>query len=63
MSQNELDIRKKFFLEKVVMHWNRLPRRVMEVLKKCVDVGLRDMVSRHGGDGSVVGLNVGLFQP
>jgi len=35
-----MDVRKKF-LERVVMHWNRLPR---EVLKKCGDVALRDMV-------------------
>lgn len=35
----------------------------LEVLKKCVDVAVRDMVSAHSGDGLTVGLNLsGLFQ-
>ena len=44
-----LDIRKKFFMQRVVMHWNRLPKEVvvappMDVFKAMTDVSLGSLV-------------------
>ena len=44
-----LDFRKNFFTERMVKHWNRLPRAVVESpslegFKKLVDVAFQDML-------------------
>ena len=44
-----LDIRKRLFMERVVSHWNRLPREVVMApnlleFKECLDNALSHMV-------------------
>jgi len=65
-----LDISKNFFTQRVVRHWNRLPREMnespsLEVFKNHVDVALWDTVLQACGVGLTVGLDDlrSLFQP
>ena len=44
-----MDIRKNFFIERLIKHWNMLSKEAveslsLEVFKKCVDMALQDIV-------------------
>ena len=62
-----LDIRRNLSSKTVMMHWPRLPGEVvgsspLEVFQNHGDVALGNVVSGHGGGGSMVGFG-GFFQP
>lgn len=47
--RSRLDVRRNFFMERVVKCWNELLREVveyasLEAFKRCVDMALKDMV-------------------
>lgn len=55
------DARIKLFSERAIRHWNRLPG---EGVEKGVEVALKDVVSGHGGDVLMVGIDLSAaFQP
>ena len=54
---SRLDVMKNCYSERVAMHWHRLPRQWWGPFQNRGDVALRDVVSGHGGDGFMVGLD------
>ena len=67
-----LDIRKKFFTQRVVMHWNSLPKEVvdapsLEAFKARLDVALGSLVwwlvTLHRAGGLKLDDHCGPFQP
>ena len=67
-----LDIRKKFFTQRVVTHWNRLPKEVVDALsleafKARLDVALGSLVwwlvTLHTAEGLKLNDHCGPFQP
>jgi len=39
-----LDIRRKFFTQRVVTHWTRLPKEVVDAFKDRLDVALGSLI-------------------
>ena len=67
-----IDIRRKFFTHRVVMHWNRLPKEVvdapfLEAFKARLDVALGSLVwwlvTLHIAGGLKLDDHYGAFQP
>ena len=67
-----LDIRRKFFTQKVVTHWNRLPKEAvdapsLEAFRARLDVALGSLVcwlvTLHIAGGLKLGDHCGPFQP
>ena len=67
-----LDIKRKFFTERVVTHWNRLPKEVvdapsLEAFKARLDVALDSLVwwlaTLHTAGGLKLDDHCGPFQP
>ena len=61
-----LDIRRKFFTQRVVMHWNRLPKEVVDAPSR-LDVALGGLVcwlvTLHIAGGLKLDDHCGPFQP
>ena len=60
-----LDIRRKFFTQRVVTRWNMLPKEVVDA--PCLDVALGSLVwwlaTLHTAEGLKLDDNCGAFQP
>ena len=62
-----LDIRTKFFTKRVLTHWHRLPKEVVEAFKARLDVALGSLVwwlaTLHIAGGLKLDDHCGPFQP